>query len=123
MATFHVEGKAELIVLFDEFGISHVIEKCMCAMLGFHLGIAHVSKDDAYDANNNLIRSIYLTLVIGDLVLKWRVNFGRFKIVMENCFENFQNIILMPKTTTLVANAIPHLVEIKQEVLARRVDP
>jgi hypothetical protein len=37
----------------------HVIEKCMCAMLGFHLRIVHVSKDDAYDANNNVIRSIY----------------------------------------------------------------
>ncbi len=59
ITTFHAKGNDEINVLFDEFGILHVIEKCMCAMLGFHLRIVHVSKDDAYDANNNVIRSIY----------------------------------------------------------------
>jgi hypothetical protein len=57
MATFHAEGKAKFIVPFDEFGISHVTEKCMCAMIGFHLRTVHVSKNDAYDANDNVILS------------------------------------------------------------------
>jgi hypothetical protein len=35
MATFHVEGKLELTILTDDFGIMHVIEKCLCAMFGF----------------------------------------------------------------------------------------
>jgi hypothetical protein len=84
MATFHVKGKAKLIVPFDEFGISHVTKKCLCAMFNFHLRIIHVSKDDAYDANNNVIRFIYHVLVISDMGLKWRVNSRRFKIVVKN---------------------------------------
>jgi hypothetical protein len=83
MVTFHVEGKVELIVPFNEFGISHVTEKCLCAMLGFHLGIVHVSKADAYDTNNNVIRSIYQVPVISDFGFEWRVNSRRFKIIAE----------------------------------------
>lgn len=59
MATFHVEGKVELIVPSDEFKSSHVTKKCPCVMFGFHPRIVHVSKDDAYDANNIVTRSIY----------------------------------------------------------------
>jgi hypothetical protein len=55
MANFHVEGKVELIVHVHDFKISHVIEKCLCAMFGFHYGPIHVSKDEAYDDNNNVI--------------------------------------------------------------------
>jgi len=54
-----VEGKVELNVLVDDFGILHVIEKCLCVMFGFHLGTVHVSKDETYDDNNNVIRFIY----------------------------------------------------------------
>jgi hypothetical protein len=84
MATFHVEDKVKLIVHANKFGISHVIEKCLCAMFGFHLGIVHVSKNDAYDGNNNVIISIYQVLVIGEVGLEWRVNVGRFKINVKN---------------------------------------
>jgi hypothetical protein len=59
MVNFHVEGKVEFIVHYDKFKISHVTKKCMCAMFNFHVRIVHVFKDDAYDANNNVIRSIY----------------------------------------------------------------
>jgi hypothetical protein len=84
MATFHVEGKAKLIVPSNEFGISHDTNKFLCAMFDFHLGTIHVSKDDAYAANNNLIRSIYQVSIINDLGLEWRVNSRRFRIVVEN---------------------------------------
>ncbi len=33
-----MEGKVELNVLVDDFGILHVTEKCLCVMFGFHLG-------------------------------------------------------------------------------------
>jgi hypothetical protein len=59
MATFHVKGKAKLIVLVDEFGILHATEKCLCAMFHFHHRIVRVSKDDAYDVNNNVIKYVY----------------------------------------------------------------
>jgi len=59
MAIFHVEGKVELTIPFDEFEIPHVTKKFMCAMFSFHLGTIHISKDDPYDANNNVIISIY----------------------------------------------------------------
>jgi hypothetical protein len=53
-------------------------------MFGFHAGTIHVSKDDAYDANNNVIRYIYQVPVIGDLNLEWKVNSKKFKIVAKN---------------------------------------
>ncbi len=59
MATFHVKGKGNFIVPVDDFGISHVIDKCLCVMFGFHSEIVHVSKNKTYDDNNNVIRSIY----------------------------------------------------------------
>jgi hypothetical protein len=59
MATFYAQGKLDLTILDDNLGISHVIEKCPCAMFGFQLGTMHISKDDAFDDNNNVTRSIY----------------------------------------------------------------
>jgi hypothetical protein len=59
MENFHANDKAKLIIPTNNFGISHVIDKCLCAMFGFHPIIVHVSKDKAYDDNNNVIKSIY----------------------------------------------------------------
>jgi hypothetical protein len=59
MTTFLANGKVEFTLPTKDFGISHVIEECLCVMFGFHLGIVHVSKDEGYDDNNNVIRSIY----------------------------------------------------------------
>jgi Tat protein secretion system quality control protein TatD with DNase activity len=81
MATFHAKGKVELIVSIDDFWVLHVIEKCLCAMFGFHPRIVHVSKDELYDHINNVIRSIYHVLVFGNFGLEWKVNVGSFKIV------------------------------------------
>jgi hypothetical protein len=113
MATFHAEGKTKFIGRSDKFGISHVIEKCLCAMFGFHPRMVHVPKDDAYDANNNVIRSIYQVPVIVDLGLEWRVNVERFKIIAENLSGSSHNTILMLKIITFVANVVQHLMEIK----------
>jgi hypothetical protein len=88
MATFHANGKVEHIIPSDEFGILHVIGKCMCAMFGFHPRIVHASKDDAYDVNNNVIRSIYQVLVIGDLDLEWKANSKRFNIIAKNLLKS-----------------------------------
>ncbi len=96
MATFHAEGKVGLIVPTNDFGISHVIEKCLCAMFGFHSGIVHVSKDKMYDDNNNVIRSIYQVLALGDFRFEWRVNARKFRIVGESHLKSSQNIVLTP---------------------------
>jgi hypothetical protein len=116
MTTFHVEGKVEFIVPFDEFKISHIIKKCLCVMFDFHPRTVHVSQDDAYDANNNVIK------FINDLGLEWRVNCERFRIVAENLLRSFHNIVLMSEIVTSIANIVPHLVEIKQKVLAKHVN-
>ncbi len=82
-------------------------------MFSFHLGTMHVSKDDAYDANNNVIRSIYQVLIIGDFSLQWRVNTKRFRIVAKNLWKNSQNIVLMLEIATSIANVILHFMEVK----------
>jgi hypothetical protein len=104
------KGKIEFIVLVDQFGISHVTDKCLCAMFGCHPRIVHVSKDDAYDTNNNDIKSIYQVLIIGDFGLKWKVNVERFKIV------------LTLKILAYVINVVSHFVEIKQGVVPNHVN-
>ncbi len=85
-------------------------------MFDFHPRTVHVSQDDAYDANNNVIK------FINDLGLEWRVNCERFRIVAENLLRSFHNIVLMSKIVTSIANIVPHLVEIKQKVLAKHVN-
>jgi len=106
MATFHVEGKVELTILVDNSGISYVTRKCLCVMFGFHLRIFYVSKDEMYDDNNNLIRSIYQVLVFGDFGLEWRVNAGRFKIVVENLLKIFQNIVLTLEIVAFILSVV-----------------
>jgi hypothetical protein len=59
MVTFNAEGKVELIVPINDFGILHISKKCLCAMFGFHSKTIHVSKDELYDDNNNVLKSIY----------------------------------------------------------------
>jgi hypothetical protein len=59
MATFHLDRKLELTILLDCFGVLFVTEKCLCAMFGFMPKSVHISKDDAYDDNNNVTTSIY----------------------------------------------------------------
>jgi len=58
-------------------------------MFGFHLGTIHVSKNEKYDDNNNVIKYIYQVLVLGDFGLESRVNVWRFKIVVENFPKSF----------------------------------
>jgi hypothetical protein len=38
---------------------ARILEKYLCAMFGFQLGIVHISKDDAFEDNNNVTKSIY----------------------------------------------------------------
>jgi hypothetical protein len=52
-------------------------------------------------------------MVLGDFGLEWRVNVERFKIIAENLSKSFQNIILMSKIATSIANVFSYLVEIK----------
>jgi hypothetical protein len=92
-----------------EFGISHVIDKCLCVMFGFHPGTMHVFKDNAYDDNNNIIRSIYQVPIIDDLGLKWMVNVENFMIIMKNISKNPQSVIFMPKIVASIAKAFPML--------------
>jgi len=62
-------------------------------MFNFYPRTMDVSKDDACDANNNVIRSIYHVSIIGDLGLEWRVNAEKFKIIVENLSKSSQNIV------------------------------
>jgi len=69
----------------------------------------HVFKDNAYDDNNNVIRSIYQILIIDDIGLKWMVNVEKFMIVAKNLSKSPQNIILMPKAMAFIVKALSML--------------
>jgi hypothetical protein len=58
MATFHLEGKLELTIFLDAYGVVFVTEN-VCVMFGLEPRIVHISKEDAYNDNNNVTKSIY----------------------------------------------------------------
>jgi len=45
--------------------------------------------DKTYDGNNNVIKSNYQVLVLGDFILEWRVNAEKLKIVAKNLLKKF----------------------------------
>jgi hypothetical protein len=47
MATFHLEGKLELTIFLDAYGVLFVTEKCLCVMFGLKPKTMHISKEDA----------------------------------------------------------------------------
>jgi len=83
MVTFHAKGNVEFIILTNEFGISQMIKKCLCAMFGLQPNTVHISKDDAYDDNNNVTRSIYQVPMNVSQGLEWIFNGRMFKVVGE----------------------------------------
>jgi hypothetical protein len=56
-------------------------KKCLCAMFGLQPDTVHISKEDAYDDNNNVTRSIYQVPVNASQGLKWIIDGKMFKIV------------------------------------------
>jgi hypothetical protein len=85
MATFYVEGKPELtIILGDNLGICHVIEKCLCAMFEFQPLTMHISKDNAFANNNNVTKSVYQVLLLNAHELGWTFCASRFRTIGEN---------------------------------------
>jgi hypothetical protein len=82
-------------------------------MIDFHPIMAHEPKDDANDANNNVIRPIYQVPIIDDFNLEWRVNAEKFRIIAENLSKNSQNTMLTSKIATSITNVVPRFMEIK----------
>jgi len=64
------------------------MEKYLCAMFVFHLGIMHISIDETYDDNNKVMISICKAPIFGPHGLQWMVNEVRFRIVGENITIN-----------------------------------
>jgi len=73
MAMF-LEEHPKLTILANDFGIFHIFEKCLCVMFGFQPRTMHISKDDAYDNNNNVIIIVYQVSIIIAQGLEWTLN-------------------------------------------------
>jgi len=60
METFYAKGKHKLTILgYNDLGVSHVIEKCLCATFEFQPRTMHISKDNAFDDDNNVTMFVY----------------------------------------------------------------
>jgi hypothetical protein len=53
-------------------------------MFGFRIGTVHISKNNVYDDNNNVIRIIYQALVSTTQGFEWTLNIGKFNIIRKN---------------------------------------
>jgi hypothetical protein len=88
MVTFHAKGNVELIIPTNEFGISQMTKKYLCVMFGLQPDTIHISKDDAYDDNNGVTRSIYQVPVNVSQGLEWILNGRMFNIVGEKHWKS-----------------------------------
>ncbi len=76
-------------------------------MFGFHLRTMHVFKDNKYNDNNNIIKSIYHVPIIDDLGLKWMMNV--FMIIAKNLSKSPQSVVFMPEIVAFIVKALPML--------------
>jgi hypothetical protein len=83
MVTFHAKGNVELTIPTNEFGISQMTKKCLCAMFDLQSNTIHISKDDAYDDNNSVTTSIYQVPMNASQGLEWILNGRMLKVVGE----------------------------------------
>lgn len=101
---------------------SHMPQKMFLCYVWFPFKNCSCFQGQTYDVNNNFIRSVYQVPILGDFHLEWRVNAGRFRIVVENLLKSSQNIVLKLKIVASVTNVVPHFVEITQEVVPKCVN-
>jgi hypothetical protein len=59
MATFYVEGKVDLTILFMMLGMQKSQIFLLLYMFGFQHGYIHVFRDDVYNDNSVVKNSIY----------------------------------------------------------------
>jgi len=89
MNKMHFGVELELTILNNDLGIFRVSEKCLSVMFGVQLRIVHISKNDAFDDNNNITRFIYQVLFPSAHRLGWILHVDRFRIVGENLPKSF----------------------------------
>jgi hypothetical protein len=53
------DDQPQFTILVNGIDATMVFEKCLCAMFGFQPKPLHISKDVAYDVNNNVSSSVY----------------------------------------------------------------
>jgi hypothetical protein len=57
MTIFYAEGWLELTILIDEFDSTVIFEQCLCVIS--QVSSLHISKDVAYNVNNNILGLVY----------------------------------------------------------------
>jgi hypothetical protein len=77
----------------------------------------HISRDNAYDDNNNVIRSVYHALVTNTQGLEWTFDINKFNIIGKNLFKNSQNIVLILGTILFVINDIANDFQVNDELI------
>jgi hypothetical protein len=86
-------------------------------MFGFQLGIVHSSNSNAYDDNNNVIKSIYQGLVTTTQQLECTFSTEKNSIIRKNLPKNSQNIVLTLGTIS-IANVITNDFQVNDEVIS-----
>lgn len=115
MATFHVAGKPDLSILVSYSGVVKMIKNILCAMFAFRWGFLHDFKDVSYAKNNIVLSSIYQVLNVNFEGMFWMVTNGKYRIVDEHAFNNFQDIVLTLGRTTLMANIVAEGIMMKEK--------
>lgn len=74
MATLCAEKQHELTILINEYNTIVVFEQFLCVMFEFQLGSLHISKDVAYNANNNFSSLMHQMLTLKPKEKYWVLN-------------------------------------------------
>jgi len=76
----------------------------------------HISKENAYDDNNNVIRFVYHASVSTTQGLEWTFNTDKFNIIRENLPKNSQNMVLMLGIVPFFVNVIANDFQVTNEL-------
>ncbi len=82
-------------------------------MFGFVVSSIHISMDVVYDVSKKVTKEIYQVLIFGNNGFHCLVIAGNYRIVGEQLFKHFQDMIVTLGTIAYVANDTFHDVHVK----------
>jgi len=115
MATIHVIGKLDLIILVSDSRIVQVTKNVFYAMFVFQWGSLHVYKDVSYAEDNIVLSYVYQVLTVNFKWMFWIVPNGKYWIIIDHVFNNSHDIVLTLGTNASVVNIIAKNIMKKEE--------
>jgi len=115
MATIHVIGKLDLIILVFDSRIVQVTKNVFYVMFVFQWGSLHVYKDVSYTKDNIVLSYVYQVFTVNFKRMFWIVPNGKYWIIINHVLNNSHDIVLTLGTNASVVNIVAKNIMMKEE--------